>query len=839
MALERDAVAKRLAHAGITDREAEVLWAVVEWQRNDDIADRLHIGKRTVETHIGHLMQKLGVKDRTALIEAGVRMRRTAVMDATLPTPLTRLIGRQVETNELLELLGEHRLVTLVGPGGVGKTRLALLVATVGVEGWTDGTRVVDLAPVGGDLVDDAFARALGVVQEPGWSPREIMREVAAKLACLLLVDNCEHVVTEAADIVADLLSVDGRMRVLATSREPLGVSGEVSYPVPILDVPDENTAVTRAEDIADYDAVRLFVDRAAKASPGFTLTDATAPAVAALCRGLDGLPLAIELAAARVRTFGPADLLAHLDQRFELLSAGGRTAQPRHKTLRDAIDWSYNLLDNEERALFDRLGVFPADFDYQAIEAICPPEDLNGSTVMTVLPRLVDKSLVSTVERDTRRYRLLETIRDYAAHRLATSGQQPLTQQRHAIHYLTLTERVAPQLRTSEQRSWLDRLSVEQPNLHAALTHHINTGNIDAAWRAIAALECFWIVGQRGDANDWIQRSLALGDPPPTPATVAGLAAASNAIDNSDSRAAFRLATLAQQLATDLDDLSRAKAARAFGRSSIGVEPVLSRPALLQALALFGEDHPWERAETMQGLLVVSTFSGLGGSETLSEALQWGREGVLLFRSVGDQIEASATLYLMAQRCLTAGIADDQVHGWLTEVQALAEAGGNDGEIVHSAVGFATFARVCGDHRRAAEIMESCLPTLRRLGDRRCTASALLMIGDHARMNGELDRAEQLLRNSVESVTLAASGKVLAQALEALAAVYLAQGRPRSAALVLGAAHSTRDNELRRSIIQALGDSAFDDAYDNGKTLPPIEALRLTPLDGSGSSTP
>ena len=211
----------------------------------------------------------------------------------------------------------------------------------------------------------------------------------------LLLIDNCEHVVAEVAEIVADLLGA-GRLRVLATSREPLGVPGEVTYPVPTLPVPTPLAA--DADDIGTYDAVRLFVDRATTASPGFTLTDAVAPAVAALCHRLDGLPLAIELAASRIRTFGPVELVEHLDHRFELLSAGARTALPRHRTLRSAIDWSYELLDGDERALFDLLGVFPADFDYEAVQSVCRAEDLGGAAVLTLLPRLVDKSLVSTV---------------------------------------------------------------------------------------------------------------------------------------------------------------------------------------------------------------------------------------------------------------------------------------------------------------------------------------------------------------------------------------------------------------------------------------------------------
>src|SRR5262249_9475310 len=248
-------------------------------------------------------------------------------------------------------------------------------------------------------------------------------RGAAAAMPFLLIIDNCEHVVAQLAEIVADLLGA-GQLRVLATSREPLGVPGELTYPVPTLQVPAPHAA--DADTIDTYEAVRLFVDRAMTASPGFTLTDAVAPAVAALCQRLDGLPLAIELAASPMRTFGPVELVEHLHHRFDRPSAGARTALPRHRPLRAAIAWSYELLAGEERALFDLLGASPADFDFQAVQSVCRAEDLGGAAVVTLLPRLVDKSLVSTLGRGARRYRLPETIRSYSADRLSAPPRGP-----------------------------------------------------------------------------------------------------------------------------------------------------------------------------------------------------------------------------------------------------------------------------------------------------------------------------------------------------------------------------------------------------------------------------
>jgi predicted ATPase/DNA-binding CsgD family transcriptional regulator len=840
---EGDGRPDRLARAGVTDREAEVLWAVAERLRNREIAERLHLSVRTVESHIAALLRKLGAADRAELAETGLNLRRAAGTGTALPAPLSSLIGRDSETAELIALLDAHRLVTLTGPAGVGKTRLALRVATVQADRFAGGTRLADLAPVQPELVGDALARALGVVPEPGWSLRDTLRELAAEMACLLLVDNCEHVVAEAAEIVADLLGGGGQPRVLATSREPLGVPGEVSYPVRALHVPTPD-ASTDADSIGSFDAVRLFVDRARTASPGFTLTDAIAPAVAALCQRLDGLPLAIELAASRSRTFGPVELVEHLDQRFELLSAGARTALPRHRTLRGAIDWSYQLLDGDERALFERLGVFPADLDYEAVQSVCPPEDLSGAAVITLLPSLVDKSLLSTVGGGNRRYRLLETIRAYAAERLAASGALPAARDRHAAHYIALAEHADHRLKTSDQRIWIDRLAAEQPNLRASLAHSIDAGDIESAWRTVAALERFWDVsGQRREAHEWIQRTLALGDAPATPPAVAGLAAASSILHPVDARVAFDLARQAEQLAAGLDDLTRAKAARAVGMSATWVEPQRVRPALQEALAGLGDDHPWERALTMQGL--AST------SGALSEALHWGRDSVALFRSVGDQMYAANTLFIMAQRALYAGIADDQVHGWLTDSRALAEAAGSEGDMLHATVGFGQLTWVRGDHDRAAAIMEECLPALRRLGDRRCTGRALYMLGVQAHQKRQLDRAEELLRASIDAVAVAGQTFVLVWALEALAAVFATQRRPRSAAVLLGAAHTARQsasehmrpipppNELHHTLVQDLGAAAFNTAHREGVLLSPAEALRFAPLDEPDNSRP
>jgi predicted ATPase/DNA-binding CsgD family transcriptional regulator len=839
---EATAAQRRLARAGVTGRETEVLAALAERLRNREIAERWHVSVRTVESHVAALLRKLAVADRAALAEIGRQLNQDVPGGSALPAPLTSLVGRDADTSQLLALLAGHRLVTLTGPAGIGKTRLALQAGAAAAGQFPDGARLADLAPATPDRVGETLARALGVVPQNGWPLRGMLCEAVAGLRGLLLVDNCEHVIASAAELVADLLAAGPELRVLATSREPLGVPGEATFVVPALPVPTPADAI-RAATAGRYAAVRLFAERAASAAPGFTLTDDIAPVVSALCLRLDGLPLAIELAAARVRSFGPASLVEHLDQRFELLSDGARTAPPRHRTLRGAIDGSYQLLDRHERALFDRLGVFPAGFDYAAAQAVCAagpgePAGTAGTAepgVLRLLPRLVDKSLVFATGGDHRRYRLLESIREYAAERLAASGAWPATRQRHAAYYLALAGQGTRGLRTPEQREWLSRLTAEQPNLDAALAHFLATGQTGQAWLLIARLARYWdITGQRREAQDWVGRVQAAGDPPASAAVVEGLSAASQIIQQDDTMAAFGLARQAVTLAAGMDEPVRARAELAVGVSAIWAQPEQGVPALHRALALFGAGRPWDCAVTMQCLA--------NASDSVAEALDWGREAVALFRRVGDHLYAANSLFIMAQRAMIAGRADDEVHGWLTESHALAVAAGSEGETLHALVGFSWLAWLREGHERGAALMTECLPALRRVGDRRCLGRALYLLGERAREEQQLARAQELLTGSVEAVAVAGQSLILILALESLAAVHAAQGRPRHAAALLGAAQVARDStahlrpsgppdeELRRSLVAALGADGFGAAYGAGRALPPAQVLRLAP---------
>ncbi len=374
-----------------------------------------------------------------------------------LPVQPSRFVGREEELRRVAAALAQARLVTLTGVGGVGKTRLALQAAADALPSFPDGVWLVELAGlVDPSMVAEVVATVLGVPSVMGRSAQQALPDFVASRRLLLVLDNCEHLIDAAAEVAEALVSASETCQVVATSREGLAVAGERVVPVPPMSV--------TADDVLAADAVRLFAERAADARDGFFASDEDAPVLAALCRRLDGIPLAIELAAARVRSMSPGEILSHLDRRFRLLSAGRRTAPTRQQTLRGAIDWSYSLLDEAERAVLRRLSVFAGGFDLAAVEAVVTDEVVDELDVVGLIDRLVDKSLLGAEARGgATRYGALETIRDYGAERLDEADETTTFARRHAEYFAVLSEQAGQGLRgpdepagtTSSKRSW------------------------------------------------------------------------------------------------------------------------------------------------------------------------------------------------------------------------------------------------------------------------------------------------------------------------------------------------------------------------------------------------
>jgi predicted ATPase/class 3 adenylate cyclase len=445
-----------------------------------------------------------------------------------LPTQLTSFVGRDAELKEASELLATTRLLTLTGPGGTGKTRLSLQLAADVAHEYDDGTWFVALEPVRDPaLVPSRIATTFGLAETAAKSPRDQLVEWLTERKVLLVLDNFEQVI-DAAPAIADLLRAAPKLRVIATSRAPLRISGEQEYPVPGLPVPVDLLAMSdleklnltseerlvAAELVTQYEAVRLFITRALAVRPDFEVTNDNAPAVAAICARLHGMPLAIELAAARTKLLTPDAILSRLEKQLGVLAAGSRDLPERQQTLRGAIAWSYDLLSEGERRLLWRLAAFSGGFDVDSAEAVCGPADEIGRDVLDGIMSLTDQSLVKAEEIEgVSRFRQLDTIHEFAAEHLAESGEQAEIERRHEAFFLALVERAAPQLSGADQRRWLGVIERDHDNIRAAMDRAVAAADADAAIRFGFSMWRYW--QKRGHLAEARRRLAAIADQP------------------------------------------------------------------------------------------------------------------------------------------------------------------------------------------------------------------------------------------------------------------------------------------------------------------------------------
>ncbi len=494
-AVNRCARLRAVAHGG---------QVVLSKTTRDLVCDRLPGGVELVDLGV-HRLRDLGRPEHVfGLLHPDLPvefppLRSLGSLSNNLPGELTNFVGRGAELAEVAELLGQVRLLTLTGAGGCGKTRLALQAAAGAMDGHLDGVWWIDLARVeSATLVPAAVIGAIGLREVPGWGPLKTLVGYLRARRVLLVLDNCEHVLAACAQLADALLRACPSLTVLATSRAALGVPGETAWRVPSMSLP---TDVGRGpvDALRESDAVRLFLDRATQVRPDFRITGANAPAIAHICHELDGIPLAIELAAARVRMLASQQIAHRLGDRFHLLTGGSRTAIPRQQTLQASIDWSYELLSKGERALLRRLSVFTGGWNLDAAEQVCGGDGIDRSAVPDLLTGLVDQSLVTTGEQDAQlRYGLLETVRQYAAAQLAEAGEGDAVSERHLAYYVGLAERAEPEvLSAGRDDPVLRRLATELPNLRAALER---AATIDPA----AAAKRFGLLLALGDAQWW-----------------------------------------------------------------------------------------------------------------------------------------------------------------------------------------------------------------------------------------------------------------------------------------------------------------------------------------------
>jgi predicted ATPase/DNA-binding SARP family transcriptional activator len=794
-----------------------------------------------------------------------------------LPAPLTSFVGRAEEQTRIGKQLQEARLVTLVGPGGAGKSRLATVVAAGVVDDVPGGAWLVELAPVTdpGDVPQAVYA-ALGLHEvevldapAPPRNPMDRLVDALSASETLLVLDNCEHLIDAAARLVDDVLARCPGLRVLATSRQPLRVLGETLCPVPPLGVPEPETSA--AEAVA-CPSVELFADRAAAVRPDFTVTDGNVAAVVEICRRLDGLPLAIELAAARLRSLPVQQLAARLGDRFRLLTGGSRTALPRHQTLRAVVAWSWELLDDDERRFAQRLAVFPAAFTLEGAEAVWDEGEAVAVAVLDLLAALVDKSLLEVVEGAEPRYRMLETIREYGLERLAEAGEIARVRAAHAAYALRLAETAAPHLRGAGQLPWIARLTAERGNLLAALRFASESGDAETAVRLAAALGPLWTIrGDHAEAASWLR--LALEVPGEAPQEARAIATASylfNSVLSGDYPRA--------QVAVEELRAWAGTARRAGGHpESALIEPAIALLVDDTAAGLAGierrlsDPDPWRRA--MLWLLRAFLDGNAGELDGMRRDLA---AAATAFRQAGERWGLATSLTYLAYTQLTLGAFEDAVAALEEAIRLLWEL---DDDAVFQRVWLAEAHARRGEGARArAELLEMVAP---RGGSTsaRYRVFARIALGDLARHDGDLEEAtrqyaaawEELERVPFHAALFRAMllcpmgqlalargdietaqrhlGEALALAVEApdmplvaivgvgVARLRLERGDARGAAEVLGAAHALRGaadefNPDVARLVQQLradqGERAYQAAYARGRRLDRAGALAL-----------
>jgi predicted ATPase/class 3 adenylate cyclase/DNA-binding CsgD family transcriptional regulator len=622
-AINRTARLRELAHGGQT---------VLSGTTSDLVADALPDG--VVLADLGtHSLRDLPRPERVfQLCHPDLRNEfpplrmREAIVAQHLPPQLTSFVGRGTEIGDVRGILADHRLVTLTGAGGVGKTRLAVQVASAVGGDYADGICYVDLAPITDpDLVDVTAARALGLPDQPGRPPLNSMLQFIGGGCMLLVLDNCEHLLGSVGALVVALLGGCPRLTVLTTSREPIGTPGEVTWRVPSLSLTD--------------DAVQLFSDRAHHARPGFSVSDDNAVAIGEICRRLDGMPLAIELAAARVRALSPQEILAGIQDRFRLLTGGSRTAVRRQQTLRASVDWSHALLTEPERILFRRLGAFLGGFDFEACQEVVCDKDLASHQVLDVLTLLVDKSLViAETSASATRYRLLETIRQYAQEKLGESAEAVDVRDRHCTHYTAVAAALdAPG--TSNLECLLDQAEREIDNLRAAFAWSRENSDIDNALGLATTLQPLWLTrGGLREGSDWLDLGLANAEAASsgvTPRNLARALADKAFLDNMRSSESIERAQRSLAIARQLDDPALlARTLTACGRVAAW-NAELAGPYLSEAADLArATDDRWRLVQ----ILYSQAFTATVGAGDLDAAVAAATEGLALADELGDR---------------------------------------------------------------------------------------------------------------------------------------------------------------------------------------------------------
>jgi non-specific serine/threonine protein kinase len=652
--------------------------------------------------------------------EAERTPRRPERSPHNLPSELSSFVGREKELTEVKRLLENNRLLTLTGPGGCGKTRLALAAASELVERFEDGVWMVELASLAEpSLMPQAVASTLGVRERSGSSLIEALSGYLRTRNLLLILDNCEHLIDACAELAEAWLHSCPDLRVLATSREALGITGEIAWPVPSLSLPDLRR-LPDPESLPRYESARLFVERTAAVRPDFTLTEQNASAVAQVCYRLDGIPLAIELAAARTRVLPVEEISERLGDSSRLLAAGSRTATPRQRTLHATMDWSHELLGQKERAVFRRLSVFAGGFTLEAAESVCAGKELRRDEVLELLSQLVDKSLVVAQDRDgAARYRLLETVRQYGRERLDEAGEAARVREQHAGYYLAVAEEAEPELKGERQVAWLERLETEHDNLRVAMAWLLGRGGSEEAARLGWTLWLFWgIRTHLAEGRRSMERALSAGGSVAMSASarakalfVAGMMANYQGDHLSAEPHVRESLRLFEKLG---DKVGTAYALSNAGYVALGQGRFQHAIAKIEeAAALFLEEGEKWGATIELGFLAVA-WRNQGDHE---RAKRLAERALAISREIGERQASTSALYTLAILAQTEG-EEERARDLLEEGLRLSAELGNEADVAHCLEGLASMYGAEGKIVRAARLWGAEERLLEKLED-------------------------------------------------------------------------------------------------------------------------
>jgi predicted ATPase len=721
-----------------------------------------------------------------------------------LPGAISSFVGRQTQVSEVCRLLSETRILTLSGPGGVGKTRLALQVAAEMLDGSGDGVWLVELAPLeDAGLVALATANTLGVREEAGRSVTDTVANALRDRSVLVILDNCEHVIEAAASLAETLVRRCGGVAVMATSREPLSIPGEHVYRVPSLSQPEPDEADPVI--LGGSEAVRLFAERAAEHRGDFRLDAVDAGAVGRLCRRLDGIPLAIELATARLRSMSVGDLERHLDQRFRLLVGGSRTAIPRQRTLEALIDWSYALLAEPERLLLAVVSVFAGGFDEEAAQSIAACVGLEALDVIDLLGALVDKSLIQADDAEgSIRYRMLESIREFAATRLAERGENipHVVRSSHRDHYLAVARAAELDMHTNEQTRTLDRLEREYDNLRIALSHSLADPDPTPGLDLAASLISFWDYrGYAAEGTDYLCQLLDRAVPE-----------SSNLVKGRALCGAALLLAVVGNYSRALDYGGEAELIARAGDDAF----LLTQALRAQAAVLYRQGR-------------------------FEQSLELAAEGLEIARRLG---ELNTVGYLLSTKGFALNELGQDGYPSYTEALELFRDIGNQHRVASILNNIACLEIEAGHREDAQRHLDEAMAVARELGDRELMTYILGNLGLVAHLESHDEGARSLFIESVEMARRNGYQSPLAYAVLGLAFVLVAQGDHERGAILHGTAETMFDrlgertqgleSRLRDQDYQLLssvvGPQAFEELLARGRRLKLDEVVAMAP---------